>query len=177
MKIKLFKILLSIVTIFFSSCNFKSENENITLNNKEYFDIEEFILYQVNLLDSINAKLSKTVWLNNKKETKMHEKVDWKKEFELFKELNINKPSLKIKFIKIVLTDNNMVNSIEGRLYNENVLYKTEKQLKLTCRSTYIQDKRSGEYQIIIDSYEISGFQKNIFMDSFYYKISSEIIF
>jgi len=189
---------ISIAAIFFSSCNLAPEKENATLKNNEYFDIEEFIDHQIDLLNSLDIKLSKTVMLNNKKETKILEHIDWKKELVLFKELNVNKlsvrdsyeediisdpvnktlvknytpldPELKIKFLKIVLSVNNEVNSIEGRLFDENALYKSEKQLKLTC-------KQGMGGEVIIDNYEISGYQKIILMDAFYYEIRSEILY
>ncbi|MCH8317140.1 MAG: hypothetical protein IIA88_01365 [Bacteroidetes bacterium] len=190
-------ILLSIAAIFFSSCNLVPEKENAALKNNEYFNIAEFIDHQIDLLDSLDIKLSKTVRLNNKKETRTLKQIDWKKELVLFKELNVNKPSirerykqeimydtvneilvknyspldpeLKIKFLKIGLSDNDKVNSIEGRLFDANLLYKTEKFLKLSC-------KKQGDDQVIIDNYEISGFQKIILMDTFYYEIRSKII-
>ncbi|MBW8051612.1 MAG: hypothetical protein FVQ77_14995 [Cytophagales bacterium] len=197
MKNKLVRILLLVLTIFFSSCNLVPEKENTTLKNNEYFDIEEFIDHQIDLLDSLDIKLSKTVMLNNKKETRTLKQIDWKKELALFRKLNVNKlslrdsyeediisepvnktlvknytplyPELKIKFLKIVFSDNNEVNSIEGRLFDKNALYKTEKYTKLSC-------KRQGDDQVIIDNYEISGYQKIILMDTFYYEIRSEII-
>jgi len=188
---------ISIAAIFFSSCNLVPESEKAALKGNEYFDIEEFIDHQIDLLDSLDIKLSKTVMLNNKKETRTLKQIDWKKELVLFKELNVNKisvrdsyeediisdpvnktlvknytpldPELKIKFLKIVLSDNNEVISIEGRLFDANLLYKTEKFLKLSC-------KRQGDDQVIIDNYEISGYQKIILMDTFYYEIRSKIM-
>ena len=203
-------ILLSIAAIFFSSCNLVPEKENAALKNNEYFNIAEFIDHQIDLLDSLDIKLSKTVMLNNEKETRMLRQIDWNKELGLFKELNVNKlsvrdrykeeilydpvpdfigmvknytpldPELKIKFLKIVFIDNNEVNSIEGRLFDENVLYKAEMYLKLNCkRFTPLNLSYSmgqGVGQIIIDNYEISGYQKIILMDTFYYEIRSKII-
>ncbi len=88
----------NILAFFFmlslASCN-SSENEN---QEKVFFDLAQFIDTEIAYLESNNAKVQKTVRINEKSEEITIDDLDWKKELEIIRQSDLNKAAYKLSY-------------------------------------------------------------------------------
>jgi uncharacterized secreted protein with C-terminal beta-propeller domain len=167
--------------ILFQSCQ-SQEATKISL----YFDVKGYISNQINLLNAAKPKVSKTVTVGDKVETKVISGIDWAKELEFFVESDLNKPafvgsydivendSLKsyhlkssgknlVKYLIIKKKDNGQ-EEISAQISESNYLYESEKNLQAVFENKKLK------------SYQIEGFQKVILGEKKPYKIAGQIL-
>lgn len=88
--------LLSISTIFTIACNEPTPQTNNT--DKIYFDLTKVIQQDINRNSTNKCIEEKTVYIQNQKETKRLDTIDWKEELKPLLECDINKPAWKGQF-------------------------------------------------------------------------------
>lgn len=167
--------------IFLQSCQ-SQETTKISL----YFDMKGYIANQINLLNASKPKVSKTVTVGDKIETKVISGIDWAKELEFFAESDLNKPAFvgsydivendSLKSYQLKSSGKNLVKyliikqkpdgkeEISARISECNYLYESEKNLQAVFK-----DKK-------LKSYQIEGFQKVILGEKKPFKIAGEIL-
>jgi len=166
-----------------------------------YFSMNQLIDSQINILVSNNYQLKKTASLNGKTDEKVlrPDSSGWLDELKLFRDADINAPAYlglfekvpgtgeltsnlqeinylpindKIKgvqYIKIFYAENPQdVRKIFVKVTDINPLFQGETLLRLEL-------KRDGENNLVLNSYEITGGQKMIMLDSVEYQIIGEI--
>ncbi len=167
--------------IFLQSCQ-SQETTKISL----YFDMKGYIANQINLLNISKPKVSKTVTVGDKIETKVISGIDWAKELEFFVESDLNKPAFvgsydivendSLKSYQLKSSGKNLVKyliikqkldgkeEISAQISERNYLYESEKNLQAVFK-----DKK-------LKSYQIEGFQKVILGEKKPFKIAGEIL-
>lgn len=95
-----------ILLIFLSSCVGAEENSK-TLH---YYDLDGFFKQVTSNLEQKNPSIEKKWMFNQESETKIVNNIDWKKEFKVFKDFDINKSSFITSFDSI--TSENSVSYI-----------------------------------------------------------------
>lgn len=150
------------------------------------FDLGAFIDNQINFLKDKNLKVSKSVIYNGKEETNKVTITDWVKELTLFKNCNINKPSLidsyniskfgnniiyqaknkSLKAQKIVLvrTNTNNLESINISYQEDNLLFSLKRELALKIVNQQLK------------SYSVSSEEKVVFLSPEVTSVSSKIL-
>jgi hypothetical protein len=186
------KILLVSLCLF--SC---SQAEQEVKTGELYFSLEKLVEEQVSILSSGTYQIKKTAFLNEKHDEKIlkPDSLGWLDELKLFRDADINLPSLRgvyemvagpgeltsnlqeidfipvkevqgVQYIKVFYAENrDDVRRIETRVTKVNSLFRGETILKLELR-------RDGENNLVLTSYEITGGQKMIMLDSVEYKIT-----
>jgi len=186
------KILLVSLCLF--SC---SQAEQEVKTGELYFSLEKLVEEQVSILSSGTYQIKKTAFLNEKHDEKIlkPDSLGWLDELKLFRDADINLPSLRgvyemvagpgeltsnlqeidfipvkevqgVQYIKVFYAENrDDVRRIETRVTKVNSLFRGETILKLELR-------RDGENNLVLTSYEITGGQKIIMLDSVEYKIT-----
>ncbi|HEX9649036.1 MAG TPA: hypothetical protein VGA21_00635 [Cyclobacteriaceae bacterium] len=186
------KILLVSLCLF--SC---SQAEQEVKTGELYFSLEKLVEEQVSILSSGTYQIKKTAFLNEKHDEKIlkPDSLGWLDELKLFRDADINLPSLRgvyemvagpgeltsnlqeidfipvkevqgVQYIKVFYAENrDDVRKIETRVTEVNSLFRGETILKLELR-------RDGENNLVLTSYEITGGQKMIMLDSVEYKIT-----
>lgn len=151
-----------------------------------YFDVKGYITTQINSLNASKPKVSKTVTVGDKAETKVISGIDWAKELEFFVETDLNKPAFvgsydiiendSLKSYQLKSTGKNLVKyliirkkgveqeEISAQIKESNYLYESEKNLKAVFEGKQLK------------SYQIEGFQKVILGEKKPYKIAGEIL-
>jgi hypothetical protein len=172
-----------------SSCQEKKVEEK---NKKYYYDLKGFAENQIVYLEERKPRVHKTAFLSGKKEIATTREIDWKKELGLFIQADINKPAyrqsyevihndsthyeyklrpnmnLPVQYLKIVTDPNfNQPVYVKALLKSENKIYKSEKEIELTCTES------NNLWQL--SSYTVKGYQKLIFMDKKSFQITSKI--
>lgn len=163
---------------FLISCTEENQKPDVQI----YFDLQEFIVTQVQLLDSLQPDVQKTVLYEKKKETQTLKISNWKKELKMFSKANINRPGfkdlyqakdssshskqfkvyhaqrsdLKVRTLRVEMDKNQQIKSVEAWVTNQNMLYESKQHLSFTCTT----EETSG---VRIESYSINGFQKTLF--------------
>jgi hypothetical protein len=178
MKISLALLLVAFLSI---SCFDSSE----TASNKQVFDFKLLFQKQVELLTAKERKVLKRSSFNfSGLGTPSVLSVNWDKELELFLQLDLNKPALRMSYDSILVgytkvyklksTENLpikyvAINSFNGKanilakVKVSNMLYDSEKNLNATIES--------GE----LSFYKITGFQKIVFFPKSFYAISAKV--
>lgn len=159
---------------------------------KSYYDLKGFIENQIVYLSEKKPEVSKTAILGNKREVSVTREMDWKKELELFAQADINKPSyrqsyevirngplhyeyrlkpgndLPVAYLKID-TDSVLKQPmrVEALIRTKNKIYNSEKKLVLNAQ------KRNSLLEI--NSYEVNGYQKLIFVEKKEFGIRGQI--
>lgn len=159
---------------------------------KSYYDLKGFIENQIVYLSEKKPEVSKTAILGNKREVSVTREMDWKKELELFVQADINKPSyrqsyevirngplhyeyrlkpgndLPVAYLKID-TDSVLKQPmrVEALIRTKNKIYNSEKKLVLNAQ------KRNSLLEI--NSYEVNGYQKLIFVEKKEFGIRGQI--
>jgi hypothetical protein len=167
--------------IFLQSCQ-SQETTKISF----YFDVKGYISNQINLLNTSKPKVSKTVTVGDKVETKVINGIDWAKELEFFAESDLNKPAYvgsyditendSLKSYRLKSSGKNLVKyliikqkangqeEISAQISESNYLYESEKNLKAVFENKKLK------------SYQIEGFQKVILGEKKPFKIVGEIL-
>lgn len=145
-----------------------SETQNST---KTYFDLAGLINQQVIELNKKQPLTHKNLAIEEKKEVLNTNKIDWKKELELFLQADLNKQSyqlsynkeetpqmavytlkegenLPVKSLKIIFDEDKSAKHIEALLQTENYLYQSEKHLLMTLDKNHLTN------------YQIEGWQE-----------------
>lgn len=159
---------------------------------KLYYDLKGFIENQIVYLNDKKPKVSKTAVLGSKREVSETREVDWKKELELFVQADINKPSyrqsyevigngplhyeyrlksgndLPVAYLKID-TDTVLKQPlhVEALIRTKNKIYNSEKRVVLNAQ------KRNSLLEV--NSYEVTGYQKLIFVEKKEFSILGQI--
>src|SRR5690554_2159141 len=132
-----------LILFLFSSCAEENSTKSVDLT---YFDLKDYFSDEASRLTSIQQSVRKEVSKNGEKEEKIILINDWRKEFDLFIESDINKPSwtssykvenngdttlyqaltpdLRIRLIQIIKKENK-VKSISINNESLNKLYKS----------------------------------------------------
>ena len=152
---------------------------------KRYFDLKGLIETQIKTLNTQKPFVQKTILMSEKSESHLVKTIDWAKELELFIQMDLNKPAfiqsyqvdssstsvnyklkdnekLPVKYLIISRIGEGGI-SIEALVSNENYLYKTERNLKLSLKNNEVYD------------YQIQGFQKIVFGNKKTFKINGVI--
>lgn len=159
---------------------------------KAYYDLKGFIENQIVYLNEKKPEVSKTAILGSKRESSKTREVDWKKELELFAQADINKPSyrqsyeviqngplhyeyrikpgndLPVAYLKI---DADSVLKqplrVEALMRASNKVYNSEKRVVLNAV------KRNNLMEV--NTYDVTGYQKLIFVEKKLFSIHGEI--
>lgn len=183
-----------IIIIFtFFSCNEAPEKVEI-----EYFDLENLVSQQIQILNKYNPVLFKKATINgvDEEENKRLDSATWASELNIFLEADINKPRLsgnyikevineedktiitykakdtekvQVSFLKIIYHIDNLIR-IESLFSEKNLLYNTHRNLLMNF-------KEDNQGETLLIDYQISGQQKMILKDTIHYKIESRLIF
>ncbi len=83
-------LFLLLASCFISSCQNKETADHTT--TKPYFDLKGFFVHEIQTLNSKQARLNKTVWLNEREEKKSGmTALNWENELALFADADLNK--------------------------------------------------------------------------------------
>ncbi|WP_221390112.1 hypothetical protein [Dyadobacter sp. NIV53] len=169
--------------LIFSCALFSCDNpENEQDQVKKYFDLKGFIESQINIMDQDKPVVFKTMGIGEEQNERSSKEINWKREFELFIQADINKPAysqsyiitrpdsmtyeyqikqgqdLPVKSLRIKLdAPGGMPIQIVAQLKSVNKLYQSEKNIEISCD---VKNKNSR-----IKSYQITGFQKLVTME------------
>lgn len=162
-----------------------------------YFDVAGLIEQQVAWLEKAKPGALKTVTENQADtETKRLENLNWAKELETFRELDINKPAFRnaytttrqqnpatgfttltyrkkadydgnVQYLVVTLNAAGQVVTLQGLQQSQNLLLKSRRALELRCHT------KNGAARVI--SYRIKGLQKPIIFEALYYSIFTKI--
>ncbi len=158
-------------------------------SNGSFIDVEALINNQAQTLDSRHAQIDKNVWVNGQTEKQTIGEVNWEKELNAFKELDISKPGLqssyaisspqphtrlytlksgehaKVQWLKVTFAeDTTQLHSIEGLIKQTNYLYQSEKLL----HADFEQNRFAG--------YRIASKKKILFGDEEMLKIQGQVV-
>ncbi len=187
MKLKITPLFITYLVFLFCACQPSSTDTQ----TKFYFDVKGLIETQIKTLNALRPTVNKKLMVNGQAENQQTTITDWAKELELFKQMDINKPSYKqsyetisndniieyrlkaneklaVKFLKIQMDDTKKPMAIEAQIVIENQLYKSKKQLKVVFGKNI-----KGKWGI--KTYEIHGFQHLSLTDAKPFEVSSEI--
>ena len=120
-------ILACLFILSLASCN-SSENEN---QEKIFFDLAQFIDTEIAYLEANNARVEKTVKINEVSEDITIDDLDWKKELEIIRQSDLNKAAYKLSYDK----DSS----------NTRILYTLKDTEKLPIVSLRIRKNDAGE--------------------------------
>ncbi len=177
------------VLVLLSACQTPTEENQAP---PVYYDVKGFVQNQIQLLNQQKPRVEKTMVVGNDEEKRSTKEVDWRKEFELFVQADINKPAyrqsyaiarpdsltyeytiltkedLPVRYLKVVLDKpNGQPTLIEAKILAENKLYESEKNLLMHCA------QKSGDWRVT--SYQIKGFQELVISDRKPFDVRVEI--
>ena len=170
----------------FTACDDPSLQPGSSAGN--FINVEDLINNQAQLLDSQHAQIDKNVWVNGQTEKQTIEDVNWEKELNAFKELDISKPGLqsiysisapqphtrlytlksgehaKVQWLKVTFAeDTTQLQSMEGLIKQTDYLYQSEKLL----HADFDQNHFAG--------YRIASKKKILFGDEEMLKIQGQV--
>ena len=179
----LFRSFVVIISVLFlQACDLPS-GEDLQEKPEIYFNLQGFVKEQIAYLQSTQAKVYKIALINDKKESKLLEKIDWQKELDSFLQADINKSAfegmyslqdssangrlikhyqaksntLHTRSLRIEIDESsNAVLSVQVRIEAENYLYRTYQEMSITC-------ERNANGKNVIKHYKFLGQQKMIF--------------
>lgn len=106
--------------LLFIACN--EREPKISSTNKTYFDLTKVIQNDINRNITNNCTEEKTVYIQNHKETKKIDTVDWQKELQPLLECDINRTAWKGQFfIDTIPNDLMKDTTLQYRALNEKV--------------------------------------------------------
>jgi len=181
--------LLLLLLAFFAACVPTSPANEV---DKKYFDLVQFTNNQVIELVKQKPQVKKKIFLEGETDEIVSDTLNWEKELALFKEADINSPSLrdsydisedksnrtitytakesklKIREIKLVFDEGSQVDKIKVKqvkifFSEDNQLYEIERDLVMELKNN------------LLSAYSIKGFQKVILKDSLIYEINAKI--
>lgn len=169
------KILLSGILLIFLGCNPAKENQK---TSSAYFDVKGYFEKEALRLNAVNPLLTKTVAVDNAKETRKIHLKDWSKELSVFSDADINRNAWKGLFLvkstheqdtytsdhEKVPVKTIMVTKRNGQLYGirmvitySNVLYTSADTLSYFPDSLY-QIKKNQKIRLLeAKNYTITG--------------------
>jgi hypothetical protein len=168
--------------IGFSAC----QTESAEMNVKKYYDLKGLVERQIVALKSERPKVQKDILVNENSENQTVDSLDWSKELEFFLQADLNKPAfvssyrvdsssmgvkyflketekLPVKFLEVNRMGEDGV-EIRALVSNNNYLYDTERNLKLSLQKGQLID------------YQIDGFQKVVFGNKKMFKVTGKIL-
>lgn len=191
--------LLLFLVLVFVSCSNESSNSGAS---KMYFSMKDLIDNQIELLSAGEYKLEKSAVLNQLKdvETFTPDSAGWNVELKLFKDADINVPSLRGVYEKVegpgevgsnlrevmyVPTSKIKIGVQYLKIFFVEEIDDPRKiEIKVSDSNPLFRSetilklgmRRDGNDNLILDNYEIDGGQKMMMMDTVAYRISGEII-
>lgn len=161
---------------------------------KAYYDLKGYVENQIVYLTEKKPEVRKTAILGNKRDVSQTRTINWKKELELFLQADINKPSyrqsyeviqngplhyeyrlkpgndLPVQYLRID-TDSVLKQPlhVEALIRSKNKIYNSEKKLVLKSAK---RDNLMG-----VNVYEVSGYQKLIFVERKVFRVNGQIGF
>lgn len=161
-----------------------------------YFDLQSFLDRQVEYLQNAQPVVRKTVYDQQEVvETETVRNINWERELELFREIDLNRPALRdyftltrhtdpatdhiteryekkpgaytnVDFLEVELDATGQLRQLRAATQQDNPLFFTQHHLQLTT---------SPANQNRIKSYAVAGVQKLIFTDSVHYFVEAEV--
>ncbi len=162
---KFYKLLVMALFVVFSGCNSTSTSSQ---QQPDYFSLINYFENQKSLLEQENFRIKKYTSFNRELDSSIVDRPDWEKEFELFKDLDLNKPAFRNSFntdtvqsdtLKMVqYTSNDQHTKVK---FLEIVFYKNEvTQIHLHAESdNFVFSSRSDLWYFAKLGYKVSGSQ------------------
>lgn len=162
------------------------QSESAEMNVKKYYDLKGLVEKQIEALKTEKPKVQKNISVNEDTENQTIDSLDWSKELEFFLQADLNKPAfvssyrvdsssmsvkyflketekLPVKFLEVNrMGEDDVV--IRALVSNNNYLYDTERNLKLSLKQGQLID------------YQIDGFQKVVFGKKKIFKIMGKVL-
>ena len=162
-----------------------------------YFNVDSLVTAQSMLLRGQSATLTKVEMINGveeKSEINAKDSIDWETELEMFRQLDLNRPSFvnqydvseggsgdvretftayqrkerePVVWLRIYYDSTDRIATIEGEYLEENALYYNERRLRLTLDQ--------AKSQPVLHSYSIVGKQRMLFSDTVRYRVEASI--
>jgi len=156
------------------------KRQETTIGSKDiYFDLKGYFAEEAHRMDRLKPEIRKIVKKNNESETLQLRVRDWKNEFTLFSESDINKPAwadsyqidssgriveyqamspdLRTRNIRIERGENNTITGIYIKNTARNLLYESEEDLFYIPDSVYRVEKTQTVRLIGTNHYQITG--------------------
>lgn len=164
-----------------------------------YFDVQGFLDRQIQLLNQEEPEVRKTVRdQQGGAETEIVRNINWERELELFREVDLNRPALRdyftitrhtdpatghiteryervpgaytnIQYLVVELDADRQLRQMEAATKQDNPLFYTQRQLQLSTGAVQGQPRLS--------QYRITGTQKLILTDSVHYTLEGEVLY
>ena len=177
---KLVYVLLIMLAI--SAC----QSESGEMKVKKYYDLKGLVERQIEVLKSEKPKVQKNISVNESTENQTVDSLDWAKELEFFMQADLNKPAfvssyrvdsslrgvqyflketekLPVKFLEVNRMGEDGI-EIRALVSNNNYLYDTERNLRLSLQQGQLID------------YQIDGFQKVVFGKKKMFKVRGTVL-
>ena len=162
------------------------QSESAEMKVKKYYDLKGLVERQIEALKSEKPKVQKNISVNEIVENQTVDSLDWSKELEFFIQADLNKPAfvssyrvdsssmgvkyflketekLPVKFLEVNRMGENGI-EIRALVSNNNYLYDTERNLKLSLQKGQLID------------YEVYGFQKVVFGKKKMFRVRGKIL-
>lgn len=162
------------------------QSESAEMKVKKYYDLKGLVERQIEALKAEKPKVQKNISVNEIAENQTVDSLDWSKELDFFIQADLNKPAfvssyrvdsssmgvkyflketdkLPVKFLEVNRMGEDGV-EIRALVSNNNYLYDTERNLKLSLQKGQLID------------YQINGFQKVVFGKKKMFKVSGKIL-
>ncbi|UFH56270.1 hypothetical protein [Spirosoma sp. KNUC1025] len=172
--------LILVITLFISSCSNPAQQNQPNV----YYDVLGFVQRQIAGLSAQKPLVNKAVGLNQNRNQQTTRDINWKRELELFTQIDINKPALRSSYqiarpdsltyqYRLKNAKDNLAvreltvqldsvthqpSRIEAVLHTDNPLYSSERHLLLESGPI-----AGREWQV--KHYKLSGFQKLPYFD------------
>jgi hypothetical protein len=166
----------------FSAC----QSESAEMKIKKYYDLKGLLERQIEALKSEKPKVQKNILVNENAENQTIDSLDWSQELDFFTQADLNKPAfvssyrvdsstmgvkyflketetLPVKFLEVNRMGEDGV-EIRALVSNNNYLYDTERNLKLSLKNGQLID------------YQIDGFQKVVFGEKKMFKVTGTVL-
>jgi hypothetical protein len=169
------KILL--ISFIFISCNKEKD-----LTYKKYFDLRGFSESILQKLEKQKPKVTKTWQIGSQKETKVTEKIDWKKELSLFVESDLNKKAFINSYI-ISETKNTISYDLKKeealsvkKLKIENLPKKNSKRISISSSTSNYLFRTNSEIAMTVINGNLSEYSIYTIQKLFLSKSDTSII-
>ena len=162
------------------------QSESVEIKVKKYYDLKGLIERQIEALKSEKPKVQKDISVNEVVENQVVDSLDWSKELDFFIQADLNKPAfvssyrvdsssmgvkyflketenLPVKFLEVNRMGEDGV-EIRALVTNNNYLYDTERNLRLSLKQGQLID------------YQIDGFQKVVFGKKKMFKVNGKVL-
>lgn len=162
-----------------------------------YFDLQGFLDRQIQDLNQDQPEVLKTVRdQQGEVETGTVRNLNWERELDLFREVDLNRPALRdyftitrhtdpatghtteryervpgaytnIRYLEVELDENRQLRQMQAATQQDNALFYTQRQLQLST------DAAQGQPRL--NHYRVTGVQKLILTDSVHYTLEAEV--